>query len=72
MAQASSHPSLARMGASTRLIVQDKPMLLIAGEVHNSAISSLAHMESVFDRASELNCNALFVPVSWELVEPQE
>ncbi len=72
MAQVVAHPSLTRIGASTHLIVQDKPMLLLAGEVHNSASSSLAHMENVFDRARELNCNALFVPVSWELIEPEE
>ena len=65
-------PKLRRVGQCIQLLVRGRPTLLLAGEVHNSASSCLTHMDGVFRRAKELNCNALFVPVSWELVEPAE
>lgn len=65
-------PCLKRVGEAVQLFVDGRPMLLTAGEVHNSASSCLKHMEGVYDRAASLNCNALFVPVTWEMVEPEE
>lgn len=55
-----------------RWLVEGKPFRLIGGEVHNSASSSLPHLARVFARATELRCNALAVPVTWELCEPRE
>jgi hypothetical protein len=65
-------PHLLRTAERCELIVNGQPTLLLAGEVHNSATSCPAHLRTVFATARDLNCNALFVPVTWELVEPQE
>ena len=54
------------------LMVEDRPMILIAGEVHNSDSSSPAYMEKIWDIAGELGMNALLLPASWELLEPEE
>lgn len=54
------------------LIVEDKPFILLAGEVHNSDASSPAYMEHIWDIAESLGMNALLLPVSWEIVEPKE
>ena len=67
-----SLPYLRRHNGRVQLMVEGAPLRLLAGEVHNSASSSLAHMEGVFERALALECNALLVPVSWELCEPRE
>lgn len=54
------------------LVVDGRPLRLLAGELHNSAASCPRHLASVLDRAAELGCNAVIVPLSWELVEPAE
>lgn len=46
--------------------------MLLAGEAHNSDSSSLAAMEPVWERAQALCLNTLLLPVTWELVEPEE
>lgn len=67
-----SIPHLERRGGKTVLIVHNLPLILLAGEVHNSSSSSLSYMEGVWDKAEELGMNALLLPAAWETVEPQE
>lgn len=54
------------------LMVHEQPFILLAGEVHNSNSSSVEYMEGVWDKAEALGMNSLLLPVSWEMVEPQE
>ena len=54
------------------LLVDDQPMILLAGEVHNSDSSSPTYMEHIWDIAGELGMNTLLLPVSWEMTEPEE
>lgn len=65
-------PHLERRGNAAVLVVHDQPLILLAGEVHNSNASSAAYMERVWDQAEALGMNSLLLPVSWELVEPEE
>ena len=66
-------PHLRKSGKATQLIVDGKPFIMLAGEVHNSSSSSLAYMhERVWYRLLDLHCNTALLPVSWELVEPRE
>lgn len=65
-------PCLRRSHGVTHLIVDGKPLLLLAGELHNSSASSLAYLDGVWARVVAARCNAVSVPVSWELVEPEE
>ena len=65
-------PHIERRNGHPLLMVQDKPMILIAGEVHNSDSSSPAYMEKIWDIAGELGMNALLLPATWELIEPEE
>lgn len=54
------------------LMVNNKPFIMIAGEVHNSSASSVEYMLPIWEKAQELNLNSLLIPVSWELIEPVE
>lgn len=54
------------------LQVNGRPFLALAGEAHNSSSSSLAAMEPVWAKAKELCLNTVLIPVTWELVEPEE
>ncbi len=49
-----------------------KPFIMLAGEAHNSNSSSLAAMEPVWEKAGQLCLNSILLPVSWELIEPEE
>jgi len=47
-------------------------MLMIAGELSNSASSSAAYMEPHWKRLKDMHLNTVITPVSWELIEPAE
>ncbi len=53
-------------------MVHDRPFIMLAGEVHNSNSSSASYMEHVWRKADELGMNSLLLPVSWEIIEPEE
>ena len=52
--------------------IHGKPFLMLAGEVHNSSSSSLEAMETAWEKAAQLGLNAVLLPVTWELIEPEE
>ena len=41
-------PVIAQRGAAKQLIVDGKPFLMLAGELHNSSASSSAYMEPIW------------------------
>lgn len=65
-------PRLEKQGSATRLIVNGNPLLMIAGELHNSTTGGLGAMRSVWKPLAARNLNTVLAPVSWELVEPEE
>ena len=65
-------PQLRKQGAATQLIVDDKPLVMLAGELHNSSSSSLEYMKPIWPRLASLNLNTVIASISWELVEPEE
>lgn len=65
-------PHLEERNGTTILMVQDKPFVALAGEVHNSDSSSTEYMEGIWKTADELGMNTLLLPVSWEMIEPEE
>ncbi|WP_047013601.1 DUF5597 domain-containing protein [Paenibacillus sp. IHB B 3415] len=66
-------PRLDKFGNAYRLIVNERPFISLAGEVHNSSSSSLEYMnKNVWERLVYFNCNTAVIPVSWELIEPVE
>ena len=65
-------PRIEKKNGHSVLMVEDKPFILLAGEVHNSDSSSPAYMERIWDIAEKLGMNALLLPATWELIEPEE
>ncbi len=55
-----------------RLEVAGRRFVALAGEVHNSTSSDEAAMEAAWQKAHELGIATLAVPVTWELLEPEE
>lgn len=53
-------------------MVDGKPFLMLAGELHNSSSSSLEYMKPAWPKLAALGLNTVLTPLSWELVEPTE
>lgn len=67
-----SGPQLRKQGDAVQLWVNDRPLLVLGGELHNSSSSSLEYMQPIWPRMVELGLNTLLTPVTWELIEPEE
>ncbi len=67
----SSIPHLEKRGQATQLIVDGRPFLILAGELTNSASSSMEYMEPYWPKLAAANMNTVLAAVTWELVEPQ-
>ena len=65
-------PKIVQHNRTRILTVDEKPFIMLAGEVHNSNASSPEYMESVWEKAVSLGMNSLLLPVSWEMIEPEE
>lgn len=65
-------PYLKKKGPVTQLMVEEKPFMLICGELGNSVCGSAEFMRPVWKDLEERNLNSVIATVSWELVEPEE
>lgn len=65
-------PHLATHGTATQLIVNDKPFLIVGGQVHNSSSGNVEYFERTVNKLVGLHANTVFAPVTWELLEPVE
>jgi beta-galactosidase GanA len=65
-------PHLAKQGTATQLIVDGKPLLMIAGELHNSSAGGFEYMKPIWKKMASKNLNTVIATVSWELMEPEE
>ena len=65
-------PVLRKAGQTVQMMVDGKPYLMLAGELHNSSASSAAYMRPIWEKLGGLNLNTVIGTASWELVEPVE
>lgn len=65
-------PHLEKRGHATQLIVDDKPFLVLGGEVLNSSSSSVEYMKPIWPRLASMHLNTVLAPVAWETIEPTE
>ncbi len=65
-------PHLRPTKDSYQLIVKGQPFMMLAGELHNSSLSSAAYMSTVWPKMKYMNINTLLGAVTWEMVEPVE
>lgn len=67
-----SHIDVNENGIPT-LYVKEKPFLMLAGELHNSASSSLEFMErEVWPYLRPLKMNTVIMPIAWENIEEKQ
>jgi hypothetical protein len=65
-------PRLETRHGARQLIVDGKPFLALAGELHNSSSSSRAYMELIWPQLAQRNLNTVLAVITWEQIEPQE
>lgn len=70
-AQELPHMQQSKAG-KTQLIVDGKPFIALAGELHNSTTGSVENMRGLWKRMADKNLNTVVAPISWELLEPEE
>lgn len=63
---------LKRTGGSVQLIVNNKPFLILGGEIGNSSSSSIDYLRPFFPHLKSMNLNTVLAPVYWEFLEPEE
>lgn len=68
----SAQVSLVRKGTRAWIEVKGQPMLVLGGELSNSAATSIADIDEVMPRMSALGLNTVLVPAQWDLIEPVE
>ena len=71
-AQKAPLPQIRENGAIKQFYVDDKPFIMLSGELHNSSASSIEYMQPIWDRLAALHVNTVVGTASWELVEPEE
>lgn len=65
-------PWLRRREGGADLMVDGRPFIMLAGELHNSSGANEGYIRRVWQRLEPLHLNTVLSPVSWETVEPEE
>lgn len=71
-AQPAPLPQVHQNGAVRQFFVDNKPFIMLAGELHNSSASSIDYMKPIWDQLAAMHLNTVIGTVSWELLEPEE
>ncbi|KAH7382762.1 glycoside hydrolase superfamily, partial [Cadophora sp. MPI-SDFR-AT-0126] len=65
-------PCLEKIEKSQQLIVNGKPFLMLGAELQNSSLTSVAYMNTVWQKLVNMNINTVLGCVTWEDIEPDE
>jgi hypothetical protein len=66
-------PHLEKRDGMTKLIVDGRPFICVAGEVANTSSSDVETMKNVtLPRLAKANLNTVLTVLSWDLIEPEE
>ena len=68
----SSIPHLEKRDGMTKLIVEGRPFICVAGELANTTSSDREATKAAIARLAAANLNTILTVVSWDLVEPEE
>ncbi len=69
---ASSIPHLRKIEKSQQLMVDDKPFLILGGELQNSSMTSAKYMNTVWQKLADTHINTILGCVTWEDIESTE
>jgi beta-galactosidase GanA len=70
LVHAAQVPQLRKQGSATQLVVDDKPFLILGGELYNSSASNPDYLNRLWPRLKGVGLNTVIAPVEWDQVEP--
>lgn len=65
-------PHWQQHGSATQLMVDNRPYLILGGELGNSSASSLQDIDRIFPKLKRTGLNTVLVPAYWDLIEAEE
>ena len=65
-------PHMEKRDGMTKLIVNGRPFICVAGELANSSSTDAEAMKLAFPRLAKMELNTVLSVVSWDLIEPEE
>jgi hypothetical protein len=65
-------PHLEKRDGMTKLIVDGRPFICVAGELANSSSTDVETMKLAWPRLAKMNLNTILSVVSWDEIEPEE
>jgi hypothetical protein len=65
-------PHLEKRDGLTKLIVDGRPFICVAGELANSSSTDEETMKAAWPRLAAMHLNTILSPISWDLIEPEE
>src|ERR1700712_3022565 len=65
-------PRLHKQRNYVQLLVDNKPYLILGGELGNSSASDKHYLNAIWPKLKQMNLNTVIAPVYWELTEPTE
>ncbi len=71
--QKKSLPKIREYQGYSTLFVDEKPFVVLGGEIHNSAASDEAYMDTeVWPNLRNMGMNSVIAPIYWECIEPEK
>lgn len=67
-----SQARLQKQGTATQITIDGKPMLLLCGELSNSAATCETDIINVMRTCKTRGLNTVLVPAQWDLIEPEK
>lgn len=65
-------PHWQKQGSATQLMVDNRPYLILGGELGNSSASSPQDIDRIFPKLKRIGLNTVLVPAYWDLIEAEE
>lgn len=65
-------PHLQKKGNRIQLVVNEKPFIVLGGELGNSSATTMESMEPIWTKLKDMNLNTVLTPIYWELIEKEE
>lgn len=65
-------PHWQKQGSATQLMVDNRPYLILGGELGNSSASSPQDIDRIFPKLKCIGLNTVLVPAYWDLIEAEE
>lgn len=69
---AGAESKLQRQGNRTNIVIDGRPMLILGGELSNSAVTAVDDVALVMAKMHAIGLNTVLVPAYWDLTEPVE